>query len=111
MAHVCAWARKSNNMKTIVIFRRIPKSKYGGDAEIIAIFPEIPATRNARECLCYVHNGQHGACMASGHGWRLAAPEEYAPLKRKLERNYDYDLDVKKRSCTAYFRARVKLIK
>lgn len=67
--------------KTKVIFR---KSKH----EVLAIFPEEPATRDGHECTCYAHTGQHSACdpFISRRGYRLATPEEYAPLKAELER-------------------------
>jgi hypothetical protein len=75
-------------MKTKVIFR---KSR----DEVLAIFPEHPATHDGRTCVCYAHTGQHGACDPFIHrrGYRLATPEEYAPLKAELER-IGYDLHI-----------------
>ena len=75
-------------MKTKVIFR---KSR----AEVLAIFPENPATHDGRTCVCYAHIGQHGACdpWIWRRGYRLATPEEYAPLKAELER-IGYDLHI-----------------
>ena len=41
-------------MATTVIFRR-----FKHDGEIIALFPEEPGS-NARLCMSYLHQGQHG---------------------------------------------------
>jgi hypothetical protein len=67
-------------MKTKVVFR---KSRH----EVLAIFPEIPGTVSGNDCMCYAHIGQHSACCPFIHrrGYRLATPEEYAPLKSELE--------------------------
>ena len=92
-------------MKTIVIFRLAPANYSGASPEVIALFPALAATRNPGECLSYCHYGQQGAAMASGHGWPLATPEEYAPLARELE-SLGYVLDIKTRSCPAYAKAR-----
>jgi|694.fasta_scaffold30353_9 hypothetical protein len=75
-------------MKTKVVFR---KSK----DEVLALFPEIPATVTGHDCMCYAHVGQHGSASPyiHRHGYRLATPEEYAPLKRELEA-IGYDLHV-----------------
>jgi hypothetical protein len=80
--------------RTIVIFRKIR-------GEVIALFPTEPGTSDPRTCWSYTHTGQHGAACASGHGWPLAAPAEFAPLKRELE-SLGYVLDVRTRSCPAY---------
>jgi hypothetical protein len=96
--------------KTVVIFRKVPANYSSAYPEIIALFPEIPATNNPRECLSYVHYGQHGAAMASGHNWKAATPEEYAPLKKELE-IIGYNLDVRNRSCPAYFQRRLQALK
>jgi len=93
--------------KTVVIFRKVPANYSGAGEEIIALFPEIPGTLDPRECLSYVHYGQHGSAMASGHNWKLATPEEYEPLRRELE-GIGYNLDIRKRSCPAYFQRRLK---
>ena len=92
-------------MKTIVIFRMASANYSGATPEVIALLPALAATRNPGECLSYCHYGQHGAATASGHGWKLATPEEYAPLARELE-SLGYELDIKTRSCPAYARAR-----
>lgn len=96
-------------MKTKVIFRKVPANYCTAKPEVIALFPEIPATRNPNDCQSYVHYGQHGAAMASGHGWPLATPDEYADLKRELE-SIGYDLDVKTRSCPSYYKTRNKAL-
>lgn len=88
----------------------MPANYCGTKPEVIALFPEIPATRNPNECQSYVHYGQHGAAMARGHGWPLAKPEEYATLKRELE-SIGYSLDVKTRSCPAYAKTRREALK
>jgi hypothetical protein len=87
-------------MKTKVIFR---KSRH----EVLAIFPEHPATHDGRSCVCYAHVGQHGACDPFIHrrGYRLASPEEYAPLKAELER-LGYELHVMHVISPAMTRAR-----
>jgi hypothetical protein len=53
------------------------------DGEIIAIFPEIPATRDYGTCLSY----QHGECDPEGiiADSRPATPAEYADLERELK--------------------------
>lgn len=100
---------ETDKHKTVVIFRKIPRSLYGGEEEIIALFPEIPATHDTRTCLAYVHRGQHTAAMASGHGWKLATPQEYNLLRRELV-GIGYNLDIRKRSCPTYFRKREEAI-
>ena len=96
---------KTKTEKTKVIFRMAAGNYSGATPEVIALFPEVAATRNPSECLSYCHYGQHGAAVASGHGWRLATPEEYAPLAAELAR-IGYELEIKTRSCPAYARTR-----
>ena len=99
---------------TVCIFRMASGNYSGAKPEVIALFPEIAATMNPNECLSYCHYGQHGAAMASGHGWRLATEEEYAPLKKELESYLganSYLLDVKTRSCPAYTAKRRESLK
>ena len=76
-------------MKTKVIFR---KWNQGGD--IIALFPEIPATVNPAHCLSYEHTGQHGTAHLSGvvANTRPATLGESADLARELEQ-IGYDLE------------------
>jgi hypothetical protein len=83
--------------KTIVIFRKWPKSQGG---EVIALFPCEAATRDGGMCQSYERVGQHGA--ADPHGvvdrTKPATPEEYAELKAELERApYGYALEVRSR--------------
>lgn len=77
--------------KTKVIFRT-----HRGD--VIALFPEIPATHTGRDCESYMHAGQHGAACPNlaRYGFRLATPEEYAPLKAELER-IGYTLEIRQK--------------
>lgn len=96
--------------KTKVIFRKVPANYSGSESEVIALFPEIPGDMSPFSCLSYVHYGQHGAAMVSGHGWKLATKAEYADLKAELEA-IGYNLDVKFRGCPAYFNARLKEIR
>jgi len=56
------------------------------DGQVIALFPEIPWTRDGHACATYEHTGQHGS---AGFGHVVAAttkatPNEYAPLLREL---------------------------
>lgn len=81
-------------MKTIVIFRRFKDT-----GEIIALFPEIPATSNPAHLDSYMHVGQHGAAH---HGvihdgtHPVHDPADYADLKRELE-SIGYTLDIRKK--------------
>jgi len=79
--------------KTKVIFRVF---KDGGD--VIAIFPEDPATLDPYTCNSYQHLGQHGACNPTGliAVTTAAKPEQYQDLKEELE-SIGYDLEVIKR--------------
>ena len=66
---------------TTVVFRK------WADADIIALFPELPADINGRFCDAYEHVGQHGG--ADYHGVienTVPAPvKEAARLARELE--------------------------
>lgn len=84
--------------ETPVIFRmeRAPK-KHGAD--VVAVFPCIPADYAGAQMTCFAHMGQHSGC---DYGWyvrtRAARPEEYADLKRELEAApYGYRLKVYQR--------------
>jgi len=82
-------------MKTIVIFRKW----HNGD--IIALFPEVPHTRDGYDCVCFEHVGQHGQADYVGVVALTdpATPAEYQALKKELESHpYHYDLDVRRRS-------------
>ncbi len=79
---------------TPVIFRKYPNSRGG---EVVALFPEEPASEDGRTCACYVHVGQHGEADPSHvvAATRPAKPEEYADLKAELEAPpYRYKLRV-----------------
>lgn len=67
----------------LVVFR---KWRDGGD--IIALFPEIPATIHGEYCQSYGHVGQHAAAdyHAVIEHTRPAAPQEYAVLADELTR-------------------------
>lgn len=87
-------------MKTKTIFR-IHRG------EVIALFPEIPATVTGRDCESYMHTGQHGAACPNlaRYGFRLATPEEYAPLAAELAR-IGYELEIRQKITPAMTRAR-----
>ena len=101
--------RKANEAVP-VIFRVWPKEH---DA-VIAILPTLPGTYDPATCSSYMHVGQHGACDPVGlvEETRLAAPSEYAALKRELEAApYRYKLAVRRRLAPAYRRERERAIK
>lgn len=56
--------------------------------EVVAVMPGIAGTvGRPNHCMCYVHNGQHGACdiVAMRNHYDQATPAEYAGLKAELE--------------------------
>ena len=70
---------KSKTM-TKVIFR---KFKSG---DVIALFPQEPATRNGWECVSYMHVGQHGSADPMiVHGTKPAKWHEFVELLRELQ--------------------------
>lgn len=74
---------------TTVVFRRWGK-------DIIAIFPEIPATLNPDECDSYMLVGEHGACdpihvLKQTTGIFLGS-DELKPIRHVLENYYGYRL-------------------
>ena len=73
--------------KVKVIFRKVKSGDFKGD--IIAFFPELPATFG--NMVCYQHIGQHGeACIDYYyHNTVKATSEEYKELYRELQRIYD----------------------
>jgi hypothetical protein len=80
---------------TAVLFRVWPAKQGGG---VIALFPLIDEGRGL--CSSFEHVGQHGGADLIGviHATRRARPEEYAALKRELERApYEYKLKVYQR--------------
>lgn len=82
--------------KTIVVFRKWPKSEGGG---IIALFPYDLGTNESYTCSSYEHVGQHGAAdVGIIYRTKPATPEEYAALKHELESGpYNYVLGVRSR--------------
>lgn len=78
--------------KTVVIFRVM-------EGEVIALFPEIPATMERQHCLSYQHVGQHGAADPQFviRNSTPASPKQYEEVMDELEGHYGYDLDVKNR--------------
>lgn len=76
---------------TKVVFRKFK----GGD--VIALFPQEPATRDGWECMSYMHVGQHGSADPMiVHDTKVAKPKEYAPLVAELL-SLGYRLDIHKR--------------
>lgn len=60
--------------------------KFKDTGEIIAIFPEIPATNHpAGGCMSYMTVGQHSACGDIQRITIAPSEEEVSPLKRELE--------------------------
>jgi len=82
---------------TVVLFRvwrAAPKT-------VIALFPYELGTMDPATCQSYEHMGQHGPAnpvLVIG-ATRPATPEEYADLRRELERPpYGYRLTVRQRT-------------
>lgn len=92
-----------------VIFRKWPKKEGGG---VIALFPGIAATvGNPYHCQSYEHVGQHGAASFDlVNCTRKAKPEEYADLKKELER-IGYALTIAHRFTRADLAARREQLK
>jgi hypothetical protein len=83
---------------TRVIFRKWYRQQDG--TGVIALFPDDAWNRSGM-CASYEHVGQHGGADLAGVISRTkpASPDEYAALKRELERPpYDYVLTVIRRS-------------
>ena len=93
-------------VKTKVIFRLL-------NGEVLAIFPEVAATMDARHCSSYARVGQHGAADAAGviFNSRPAKPAEYAALKQELEEHYEYELVVIQRVPGGAYQTRLNDIK
>lgn len=76
---------------TKVIFRKFK----GG--EVIALFPQEPATLDGWLCVSYMHVGQHSAATPRiVDNTKAATPKEYAPLVAELL-SIGYRLDIHKR--------------
>lgn len=77
--------------KTKVIFRKFK------DNQVIALFPELPATNDPWTCESYMHIGQHSSADPRIILDTLPASEaEYKELKSELTR-IGYDLIIQKR--------------
>jgi hypothetical protein len=76
-------------MKTKVIYKKL-------DGEVIALFPEIPATQSSYDILSYMHVGQHTAASVELMSNPPAKPVEYMPLHEELIL-IGYDLKICKR--------------
>lgn len=65
---------------TKVIFRNFR------NGEVIALFPQEPATRDGWECMSYMHVGQHGSAdpFVVNHT-KPAMPWEYSELYKELK--------------------------
>lgn len=77
--------------KTLVIFRKF------NSGDVLALFPLVPGTNSAYDCLSYGHIGQHSAadpllCRTT----EAAKPAEYAVLAQEL-RQIGYNLKIGKR--------------
>ena len=76
---------------TKVIFRKFR------NGEIIAIFPQEPATPDGWECMSYMHVGQHGSADPMiVQDTKAATPKESAPLVAELL-SIGYRLDIRKK--------------
>jgi len=93
--------------QTIVIFRR-----WRSTGEVIALFPEIPATLAPQYCESYEHYGQPGAADPAGviDATDPARPEDYAALKAELETIVGYKLAIRQRMTREMFEVRVGAI-
>ena len=75
-----------------VIFRRFKST-----TDIIAIFPEIPGTRDIHTCESYMHLGQHSPCTIDIIADTVLANEhEYKDLYNELIQQ-GYNLKIGKR--------------
>ena len=76
---------------TKVIFRKF------NDGEVIALFPQEPATSDGWQCMSYMHVGQHGSADPMiVQDTKAATPKESAPLVAELL-SLGYRLDIRKR--------------
>ena len=65
---------------TKTVFRTFP------NGNVIAIFPEIPATSEGHFCQSYMQVGRHGAAAIIPQGSRPSTREEIDSLKPELEK-------------------------
>lgn len=85
-----AEAVEEDEEPTKVVFRKF-KEDLTGDVkrygDVIAFFPQLADTMNPNQCSSYMHVGQHSSAdVALIKTLQKATPEEYAPLKKELER-------------------------
>ena len=77
---------------TKVIFRKFK------DGEVIALFPQEPATSDGWECMSYMHIGQHATATPDlMYNTKPAMPWEYSELYKELKSVGYNDLAVCKR--------------
>ena len=96
---------KKDKYKTDVIFRM--DTKKDDRHEVIAVFPHDVSTPDGMVGI-YVHIGQHGSgdYNVMLQRTRLATKKEYADLKRELEHQVGYNLNViKKRNYDKYLKS------
>lgn len=92
------------NSTTKVIFRKYP------DGELVALFPELPATPDPSFCLSYSRIGQHSTATPDlVRTTKRATESEAASLKTELER-IGYTLRVLKRFPADSYQIRKKAI-
>ena len=85
---------------TKVIFRKFE------NGDVIALFPQEPATSDGWECMSYMHVGQHGSADPFVvRNTKVATPKEYAPLVSELL-SLGYRLDIRKRFASTDYKIR-----
>lgn len=67
-------------MTTKVIFRQWP------NGDVIALFPEVPATRDGYTCQSYEHVGQHGSANLAAVIKATKPAVDYADIAAELVR-------------------------
>lgn len=78
-----------------VEFRKERNEFKKGAYDILAIFVDEEWNGANNEVMCYSHNGQHGWCQRDYYKQLpFATDGEYAALKRELEVNFGYRLEV-----------------
>lgn len=95
------------NQAVKVIFRKY----HTGD--IVAIFPEMPATLHPDSMVCYQTIGQHGSVSSTifiSDYTSKASPSEYSSLKAELE-SIGYKLDICQRMSQKMIQKRLETLK
>lgn len=96
-----------------VIFRVLTRKDlkdWSVDNKLFAMFPEFPGT-NEYDCYSYAWDGFGSCSTGIVQESRLAKPEEYADMKKHIERNFNYKLRIKQRIHSGYLDIRRKYIK